>query len=92
MNPAHHQIHHSNDPAHFNRNMGSCLALWDWMFGTLEIPSVENPRLVYGVDQEGEDPHSVTTLLISPVRKSLSALIDALIPAAAAARAAMAQK
>jgi sterol desaturase/sphingolipid hydroxylase (fatty acid hydroxylase superfamily) len=92
MSPAHHQIHHSNDPAHFNRNMGSCLALWDWMFGTLEIPSVENPRLVYGVDQEGEDPHSVTTLLISPVRKSLSALIDALIPAAAAARAAMAQK
>ena len=27
MSPAHHQIHHSSDPAHFNKNMGSCLAL-----------------------------------------------------------------
>jgi sterol desaturase/sphingolipid hydroxylase (fatty acid hydroxylase superfamily) len=80
MSPAHHQIHHSNNPAHFNRNMGSCLALWDWMFGTLEVPGTENPHLVYGVDQEGEDPQAVTTLLISPVRKSLAALIDALLP------------
>lgn len=90
MSPAHHQIHHSNDPAHFNRNMGSCLAIWDWAFGTLEIPGVENPRLVYGVEQEGEDPHSVTTLLISPARKSLAALIDALSPGSAPAPAAKA--
>jgi sterol desaturase/sphingolipid hydroxylase (fatty acid hydroxylase superfamily) len=34
MSPAHHQIHHSSNPAHFNKNLGSCLALWDWMFGT----------------------------------------------------------
>src|ERR1051325_6747887 len=34
MSPAHHQVHHSTDPAHFNKNMGSCLAVWDWMFGT----------------------------------------------------------
>ncbi|WP_457797574.1 sterol desaturase family protein [Methylocystis sp. S23] len=38
LSPAHHQIHHSCDPKHFNRNLGSVLAVWDWMFGTLEIP------------------------------------------------------
>ncbi|MGI9230197.1 MAG: sterol desaturase family protein, partial [Methylocystis sp.] len=26
LSPAHHQIHHSRDPAHFNRNLGSVLA------------------------------------------------------------------
>jgi sterol desaturase/sphingolipid hydroxylase (fatty acid hydroxylase superfamily) len=25
----HHQIHHSTNPVHFNKNLGSCLALWD---------------------------------------------------------------
>jgi sterol desaturase/sphingolipid hydroxylase (fatty acid hydroxylase superfamily) len=75
MSPAHHQIHHSVDPAHYNRNMGSCLAIWDWMFGTLEVPSEQSPRLVFGVDNAGEDPHSVTQLLIAPVRNSLAALL-----------------
>ena len=38
VSPAHHQVHHSADPKHFNKNFGSCLALWDWMFGTLYVP------------------------------------------------------
>ena len=36
--PAHHQIHHSTDPAHFDRNFGYALSVWDWAFGTLHIP------------------------------------------------------
>jgi hypothetical protein len=36
--PAHHHVHHSANPKHFNKNFGSCLALWDWMFGTLYVP------------------------------------------------------
>ena len=39
VSPAHHQVHHSTDPKHFNKNFGSCLALWDWMFGTLYVPA-----------------------------------------------------
>jgi sterol desaturase/sphingolipid hydroxylase (fatty acid hydroxylase superfamily) len=74
MSPAHHQIHHSVDPVHFNRNMGSCLSLWDWLFGTLEIPATDSPHLVYGADYAGEDPHSVTTLLITPVTAAIGAL------------------
>ncbi len=52
MSPAHHQIHHSRDPAHFNKNLGSCLAVWDWMFGTLYIPAAERERLDFGVEPD----------------------------------------
>jgi sterol desaturase/sphingolipid hydroxylase (fatty acid hydroxylase superfamily) len=79
MSPAHHQIHHSDDPKHFNRNMGSVLALWDWMFGTLEIPSPENPRLSYGVKEEGEDAHSWFGILATPVIGASSAVWRALV-------------
>ena len=39
ISPAQHQVHHSIDPRHFNRNYGEVLAVWDWMFGTLYIPA-----------------------------------------------------
>ncbi len=44
MSPAHHQLHHSADPAHFNCNMGASLAIWDWLAGSLRMPSVELAR------------------------------------------------
>lgn len=54
ISPYQHQIHHSNDPAHFNRNIGAKLAIWDWMFGTLiRSEAVESVRFGIG----DEDPH-----------------------------------
>ena len=38
QSPAHHQIHHSDNPAHWDKNLGFALAVWDWAFGTLYIP------------------------------------------------------
>jgi sterol desaturase/sphingolipid hydroxylase (fatty acid hydroxylase superfamily) len=70
LSPAHHQIHHSDDPQHFNRNLGSVLAIWDWMFGTLEVPTEKNPRLSYGVQEEGVDQHSTIGILVTPVVRS----------------------
>ena len=37
ISPFQHQIHHSNKPEHYDRNLGAKLALWDWMFGTLVL-------------------------------------------------------
>ena len=34
-----HRIHHSTDPAHYHRNFGAMTPLWDWLFGTLYMPS-----------------------------------------------------
>ncbi len=37
ISPAQHQVHHSVDPQHYNRNYGEMLAIWDWAFGTLYV-------------------------------------------------------
>jgi sterol desaturase/sphingolipid hydroxylase (fatty acid hydroxylase superfamily) len=66
MSPAHHQIHHSRDPAHFNKNLGSCLAVWDWMFGTLYIPAAKRERLDFGVEPDRQGAHTIWGELIAP--------------------------
>lgn len=83
LSPAHHQIHHSIDPAHYNRNLGSFLAIWDWMFGTLTIPQKQPPRLRFGVAETGSDPHRISGLLIDPSAEALVSLRFAAPPAPA---------
>ena len=66
MSPAHHQIHHSRDPAHFNKNLGSCLAVWDWAFGTLYVPAAEPEKLAFGVEPDRAAAHSIQGEFIAP--------------------------
>ena len=61
LSPAQHQIHHSKDPRHYNKNYGELFALWDWMFGTLYIPSRAPEKLDFGLT--GEDAQIHPTLL-----------------------------
>ncbi|HWO43951.1 MAG TPA: sterol desaturase family protein [Candidatus Eisenbacteria bacterium] len=56
ISPAQHQIHHSVDPKHWNKNFGVTFALWDWMFGTLYIPK-EREDLVFGINPNAPQPH-----------------------------------
>ena len=66
VSPAHHQVHHSGDPKHFNKNFGSCLALWDWMFGTLYVPSKEREALSFGFPDRA-DAHTFKGEVIDPL-------------------------
>jgi sterol desaturase/sphingolipid hydroxylase (fatty acid hydroxylase superfamily) len=66
VSPAHHQIHHSTNPKHFNRNYGSCLALWDWMFGTLYVPGKEKEKLSFGAEKDEFPAHTISGELIAP--------------------------
>jgi sterol desaturase/sphingolipid hydroxylase (fatty acid hydroxylase superfamily) len=77
MSPAHHQLHHSADPAHFNCNLGASLAIWDWLAGSLHMPSVEPPGLAFGVSGHRHDPHGVMGLVIDPAVNALKALVGA---------------
>jgi sterol desaturase/sphingolipid hydroxylase (fatty acid hydroxylase superfamily) len=53
LSPYQHQIHHSDNPEHYDRNLGSKLAIWDWMFGTLlRSDQVEDIRFGIGKDDE----------------------------------------
>ena len=73
VSPAHHQVHHSGNPKHFNKNFGSCLALWDWMFGTLYVPAKEREALSFGIG-EYPDPHTVKGELLDPLIKAAAHL------------------
>lgn len=64
LSPAHHQIHHSADPVHFGKNLGSCLAVWDRMFGTLHVPGERPATLTFGAI--ADDPHSLTGGFATP--------------------------
>jgi len=75
VSPAHHQVHHSADPRHFNKNFGSCLALWDWMFGTLYVPAKTREPLTFGFPGE-KDAHTVKGELIDPLIKAGRRLAD----------------
>ncbi len=54
ISPVQHQIHHSKNPIHWNKNMGSRLAIWDWLFGTLFL-SKGIEKLDFGIGGN-EDP------------------------------------
>ncbi len=74
LSPAHHQIHHSSDPAHFNKNLGAYLSIWDWLFGTLCVPTKAPQRLTFGVSPADPAHHSVTGCLLTPLAEAVGPL------------------
>jgi sterol desaturase/sphingolipid hydroxylase (fatty acid hydroxylase superfamily) len=92
LSPAHHQIHHSADPVHFNKNLGNCLAVWDWLFGTLHVPAKEREKLSFGVvEEEKTDPHTVREALLAPVWRASLHLVALVRPAVSRLADALAQ-
>ena len=66
LSPAHHQVHHSANPVHFNKNLGSVLAVWDWMFGTLHVPKKEGEGVSFGVEPDRPYAHTIRGELLAP--------------------------
>jgi sterol desaturase/sphingolipid hydroxylase (fatty acid hydroxylase superfamily) len=71
ISPAHHQLHHSADPAHYGKNLGGALAIWDWMFGTLLLPEKSRQKLVFGVENGTDAVHTITGALVTPCVRSV---------------------
>lgn len=71
LSPAHHQIHHSVDPKHHNRNMGSCLAVFDLLFGTLYAPSRQREVRKFGLGEDVKDPHDAVGALFEPIYRTV---------------------
>lgn len=68
LSPAQHQIHHSENPRHHDRNFGVALACWDRLFGT-HCHSEPGQALRYGLGPASNDPHSLYTLYLLPFRE-----------------------
>ena len=56
ISPYMHQIHHSKEPRHFDKNMGSIFSVWDYLFGTLYI-SAPDEEFKLGVAGAPADIH-----------------------------------
>lgn len=70
ISPAQHQIHHSKDPNHHDKNYGFVFSIWDGLFGSLYIPRSQE-SLKFGLS--GMDPHdfsSVSKLYFLPFAKA----------------------
>jgi sterol desaturase/sphingolipid hydroxylase (fatty acid hydroxylase superfamily) len=77
ISPAQHQIHHSIDPKHWNKNYGYMFAIWDACIGTLYIPHCYEP-LRYGLpDVDRADFSSVPKLYFLPFLKAFHGLMPA---------------
>ncbi|MFT5821848.1 MAG: sterol desaturase/sphingolipid hydroxylase (fatty acid hydroxylase superfamily) [Crocinitomix sp.] len=68
ISPFQHQLHHSNNPLHYDKNMGSQLAIWDWIFGTL-VRSAEVAKIRFGLGKkEDENYNSFSKTLYMPFK------------------------
>ncbi|SLN10815.1 sterol desaturase family protein [Pseudooctadecabacter jejudonensis] len=73
ISPAQHQVHHSTNPIHFNKNFGQNLAVWDWMFGTLYVTHPDE-AVRFGLDAPEDAPLMTQRLgpvLMSPLRRMI---------------------
>jgi sterol desaturase/sphingolipid hydroxylase (fatty acid hydroxylase superfamily) len=79
ISPAQHQVHHSLDPRHHDKNYGEVLAIWDWMFGSLYVPDTTERGVAVGLaDRAGHliaPPHrGPWTVLVVPLAEVFQAM------------------
>ena len=71
ISPAQHQVHHSDRPAHFDKNLGSTLAIWDRMMGTL-IQSSNVGKIRFGIGGVDKGHQSIYQAYLKPFSDSFS--------------------
>ena len=71
VSPWMHQVHHSREAKHFDKNMGFIFSFWDRMFGTLYVPK-DGEQFELGLgDGEHVRFHSLPALYFRPVANLL---------------------
>ena len=75
MSPAHHQLHHSRDPRHYDCNFGHIFTFWDRMFGTLYQP-VKGEAFELGIErEENEKLKTLGALYARPLYRAAGMLV-----------------
>lgn len=77
ISPAQHQIHHSDDPRHHNRNFGTVLALWDWLGGSLCLAE-RGQRIRFGGPATAGPSHSLKTVYLEPFGNAFFCIVRSL--------------
>jgi len=77
ISPAQHQIHHSQNAEHFDRNFGTWLALWDRIGGSLYVTKGEEAlELGLSSSEQNHDPHRLGSTLYQPMVAALRSLVS----------------
>jgi len=78
ISPAQHQIHHSADPKHYDRNFGLIFSFWDRVGNSHYIPR-EREKLTFGLSKEEPNPFgSVSEIYVKPFQWSWAILFKSL--------------
>jgi sterol desaturase/sphingolipid hydroxylase (fatty acid hydroxylase superfamily) len=80
ISPAQHQVHHSENPAHFDRNFGSTLAVWDRLFGTLHLTGPQREVRTFGLGEQTRLYRSPAALYLRPFVRSMARLAGRATP------------
>ena len=75
ISPAQHQLHHSLDLKHYDKNFGATLAIWDWIFGSLHH-SEDVEGLILGIDDNSVDQQGLKELYIYPLKEMGQILLE----------------
>lgn len=67
--PHWHQLHHSVDPRHYDKNFGLLFSFWDRLFGTQFVPAPDDDFKFGLVDRDVRDYQSLSGLYILPLKK-----------------------
>ena len=78
--PAHHQVHHSTNPKHFDKNLGYCLSIWDWAFGTLYVPK-KGEKFSYGLGHKDDALETVIGSMLAPIGRAAGIIWNKFRPA-----------
>jgi sterol desaturase/sphingolipid hydroxylase (fatty acid hydroxylase superfamily) len=70
VSPVMHQIHHSDDVRHFDKNMGAVLSIWDRLFGChVRSNALDDHSLNFGLSKTlKENEHTLKTLYFTPFK------------------------
>jgi sterol desaturase/sphingolipid hydroxylase (fatty acid hydroxylase superfamily) len=76
LSPSHHQLHHSNNPDHYDCNFGSTLAVFDRLFGSLLMPQEKRQPITFGIGPQDYDVHSLTGMTTRPFADAVEAALQ----------------
>jgi sterol desaturase/sphingolipid hydroxylase (fatty acid hydroxylase superfamily) len=65
VSPVMHQVHHSCEVQHWDKNFGFLFGLWDWMFRTIHVPHRDEPFRL-GLPYGSEDYRTIRQLYVAP--------------------------
>ncbi len=79
--PAQHQIHHSLEARHIDKNLGMMFSVWDWMAGTLYVPREHEDFQLGLTGGEHAEYNTLWRLYTRPLVKAAALLAGRTAPA-----------